>query len=121
MTSVMPEQVVDPMPLPGPTLVAAAWNGKEALHLGDVQFAGLGTTTGFPDGWKRPHRMAHQYSAPQFPGTPGNLLGFGKIQPHRDFDNHVLSRPQRGERLSRMKLAGRSNHNQVDLVIRQAL
>src|SRR6188474_1892011 len=111
MTSVMPEQVVDPMPLPGPTLVAAAWNGKKALHLGEVQFAGLGATTGFPNGWKRPHRVAYQHSAPQFPGAPGNLLCFGKIQPDRDFDNHVLARSQCGERLLRMKLTGRSNHH----------
>jgi hypothetical protein len=85
-----------------------------------VHFAGLGTTTGFPNGWKRPHRVAYQHSAPQFSGAPGNFLCFGKIQPDRDFDNHVLARSQCGERLSRMKLAGRSNHNQVDLVIRQA-
>jgi len=106
MTSVMPQQVVDPIPLPGPTLVAAAWNRKKALHLGDVHFAGLGTATGFPNGRKRPHRVAHQHPAPQFSGALRNFLCFGKIQPHRDFDNHVLARSQCGERLSRMKLAG---------------
>ena len=49
MTSVMPEQVVDPMALAGRLWLRRRGIGKKALHLGDVQFAGLRTTTGFPN------------------------------------------------------------------------
>ena len=115
VASVMPEQVVNPVPDTGPALVRAPRDGEEAVDLRDAQLAGRDPTPHLANGGKRAHRVADEELARGRTGQGSEALRVSEAQRDRYLDDGVLAGLQRRRGLRGVQAARRSDEHDVHL------